>query len=98
MGGFTKDELDELNLGKNFLYPNTSIMENTARNIIPVQEYPSDIFKFTIAVLILAVFTLLILLYLRSKGMKLSNLFKSLKTKIHFPKQNISSKTMIMPR
>ena len=98
MGGFTKDELDELNLGKNFLYPNTSIMENTARNIIPVQEYPSDIFKFTIAVLILAGFMFLILLYLRSKGMKLSNLFKSLKTKIHFPTQNISSKTMIMPR
>ena len=100
MGGFTKEELNELNLGKNFKYPNTNFIENKASSIFSIYESEthSEIFKFTIAVFMLSAFILCILLYFKNKGMKISGLFKSLKSKIHFPKQNISSKTMIMPK
>jgi hypothetical protein len=100
MGGFTKEELDELNLGKNFKYPNTNFIEDKAGNILPTPgpEDQSQIYKFIVGLFLLIGFILLPLFYFRSKGMKIGNLFKSLRDKIHFPKQRISSRTMVMPK
>lgn len=100
MGGFTKEELDKLNLGKNYKYPDTDLIENRARRIFAIYELEkkSEFLKFMIVLFMISGSIILTLFYLSSRGLKISNLFKSLKTKIHFPKQNISSKTIIMSK
>ena len=53
MGGFTNDELDNLNLGKNYKYPDTSYLEDKASDIVPTFDDNNVMFKFTISVLFL---------------------------------------------
>ena len=99
MGGFTNDELDGLNLGKNYKYPDTTTIENQATDIIPVFEGADIPYKFTIAVLFLMSMFMGILFYFRHNGMHIRNLFKSLKDKIRMTRGvRVSTKTMIMPK
>lgn len=97
MGGFTNEEIDELNLGKNFKYPDISGIET---NIIPTidQDTLDPVFKFTIAVLIFLGCTSMFLIYLRKNGMSLGSFFKSLRDKVTFPKSKVSTTTIIVPK
>ena len=52
MGGFTNEELDDLNLGKNYKYPDTTQIENKASTILPTTD-DDTVFKFTVSVLFL---------------------------------------------
>ena len=99
MGGFTNDELDGLNLGKNYKYPDTTTIENQATDIIPVFEGADIPYKFTISVLFLMGMFMCILFYFRYSGMHIGTLFKSLKDKIRMTRGvRVSTKTMIMPK
>ena len=97
MGGFTNEEIDELNLGKNFKYPDVSGIE---KNIIPTidQDTLDPVFKFTIAVLIFLGSFSAFLLYLRKNGMSIGSFFKSLRDKVTFPKGKVFSTTIIVPK
>lgn len=99
MGGFTNNDLDQINLGKNYKYPDTSNIETKAQNIIQPIVDESILLKFTATILFLMLLIIGILFYFRNNDMKIGNFFKSLKSKIHFPKGKlISSKTMIVPK
>ena len=99
MGGFTNDELDGLNLGKNYKYPDTTTIENQATNIMPTFDDDNIVYNFTIAVLFLMGMFVSILFYFRHNGMHIGNLFKSLKDKIRMTRGvRVSSKTMVMPK
>ena len=99
MGGFTNDELDGLNLGKNYKYPDTTTIENQATNIMPTFDDDNIVYNFTIVVLFLMGMFVSILFYFRNNGMHIGNLFKSLKDKIRMTRGvRVSSKTMVMPK
>ena len=100
MGGFTNEELDGLNLGKNYKYPDTTYIEDTATNIMPVFEGDDIPYKFTISVLFLMGIFMLILYYFRCNGMHIGNFFKSLRDKMQMTTRGVrvSTKTMVMPK
>ena len=97
MGGFTNEELDEFNLGKNFKYPDTTDIENKAASIIPKISDDNSIFKFTVSVLILMGSIFGILCYFRYNNMTIGNLFNDLRDQMK-SRTRISSKTMVMPK
>ena len=98
MGGFTNEELDEYNLGKNFKYPDISGIET---DIIP-QPNADDLdpkIKFCIAIIVVISFICAILLYLRSAGMSMRGFFESLRDKIKWaPGTRPSSSSIIVPK
>jgi hypothetical protein len=96
MGGFTNEELDNLNLGKNYKYPDTTYIEDKAQTIIPETDDNDVVFKFTVSVLLLMGFLMGMLFYLRSNGMHIGNMFKGLKNKMKIVR--VSTKTMVMPK
>ena len=99
MGGFTNEELDNLNLGKNYKYPDTTYIEDTAQTIIPTIDDDDVVFKFTISILLLMGCLMGILFYFRSNGMHIGNMFKGLKNKIKMSRSvHVSTKTMVMPK
>ena len=98
MGGFTNDELDEYNLGKNFKYPDISGIETDILPEINTNDLDSGI-QATIAILILVGFVISFFLYLRSAGMNVASFFKSLKNKIRWaPGTRVSSSVIVVPK
>lgn len=99
MGGFTNEELDDFNLGKNYKYPDTTQIENKASTILPTTDDDDVVFKFTVAVLLLMSIFLCILFYFRYNDMNIANFFKSLRDKIRMTRGvRVSTKTMVMPK
>ena len=99
MGGFTNDELDGINLGKNYKYPDTSYLENKAADIVPTIDDDNITFKFTLSVLFLMSFFMGMLFYFRYNNMNIVNLFKSLRDKIQMTRGvSVSTKKMVMPK
>ena len=99
MGGFTNNDLDEINLGKNYKYPDTSNIEKRASNIIQPIDNDDIVFKFTATIFILMAVIIGILFYFRNNGLKIADLFKSLNHKIRLSEGKlVSSKTMIVPK
>jgi hypothetical protein len=99
MGGFTNNDLNEINLGKNYKYPDTSNIEKKASNIIQPIDNDDIVFKFTATIFILMAAIIGILFYFRNNGMRIGDLFKSLNHKIRLSKGTlVSSKTMIVPK
>jgi hypothetical protein len=98
MGGFTNEELDELNLGQNFKYPDISGIET---DIIP-QVNADDLdpkIKFSIAVVILFGFLMSILLYLRSAGTSINEFFVSLRDKMKWSSgPRVSASSVVVPK
>jgi hypothetical protein len=100
MGGFTNDELDGLNLGKNYKYPDTTQIENTASTILPTIDDDNTVFKFTVSVLFLMGILMCLLYYFRYNNMNIANFFKSLRDKMQMTTRGVrvSTKTMVMPK
>jgi len=99
MGGFTNEELDSLNLGKNYKYPDTTRIENKASTIIPTIDDDNVLFKFTISVLFLMSILMGILFYFRYNNMNIVNFFKSLRDNIRMTNGvSVSTKTMVMSK
>jgi hypothetical protein len=101
MGGFTNQERDSLNLGKNYKYPDISGIEEKASDILPSFDidYDNTVVIFTITVLSLMGVLMGILLLVTSNGMSIGNLFKSLKDNMRLKGGvRVSSKTIIMPK
>lgn len=99
MGGFTNEELDDLNLGNNYKYPDTTYIEESAANIIPEVDDNDIIFKFTVAVLLIMGGFMCILFYFRKNDMHIKDFFESLSDKIRMKHgANVSTKTMVMPK
>ena len=99
MGGFTNEELDDLNLGKNYKYPDTTYIEDKAESIIPEVDDNDIMFKFTVVVLLLMGGFMCILFYFRKNGMHIKDFFESLSDKIRLKSgANVSTKTMVMPK
>jgi hypothetical protein len=100
MGGFTNNELNEINLGKNYKYPDTSNIETKARIIIqPIEVNDGIILRFTTTILFLMAVFIGILFYFRNNDMKIMDFFKSLNRKINLSKGKlVSSRTMIVPK
>jgi hypothetical protein len=98
MGGFTNEELDEFNLGKNYKYPDTTDIEKKAATIIPKISDDNSIFKFTISVLILMGSIFGILSYFKYNNMTIRNFFKNLRDQMNNSGIRVSYKTMVMPK
>ena len=113
MGGFTNNELDQINLGKHYKYPNTTTIEEKAMSIVPSDEtfkkkinshnisgYDTDlIIKFTISILFLMGVFMIILAYFKANNMSIGNLFKDLHIKLRMSRGPlVSTKTIIMPK
>ena len=100
MGGFTNEEIDNLNLGKNYKYPDTSYLEDTAADIVPTFDDDNVMFKFTISVLFLMGTLMCLLFYFRYNNMNIANFFKSLRDKMRMTTRGVrvSTKTMVMPK
>ena len=99
MGGFTNEELDTLNLGKNYKYPDTTYIEDTAQSIIPEVDDNDIMFKFTISILLLMGLFILILHYFRKNGLNIKDFFESLTHKMRMTRGvRVSTKTMVMSK
>lgn len=96
MGGFTNEELDELNLGKNFKYPDISGIKTDS--IIPDYGTDHPLINLFIGLFSLMGIIMVILYYLSQNGLKISNFFKSLKKNIWTSGTNISHKTILVPK
>ena len=96
MGGFTNEELDELNLGKNFKYPDISGIKTDS--VIPDYGTDHPLVNLLISLFGLMGIIMSILYYFSRSDFKVVNFFKSLKNKIWTSGPNISHKTMIVPK
>ena len=95
MSEFTNEELDELNLGKNFRYPDISGIET---DIIPTGDL-DPVVKIISAIIILFGLITAFFLYLRSAGMSIASFFNSLKNKIRWTSgTRVSSSVIIVPK
>ena len=100
MGGFTNEELDNLNLGKNYKYPDTTYIEDKANTIIPESNDDDVIFKFTVSILLLMGGFMGILFYFRSHGLSIKGFIEGLSSKMSLSTniKRVSTKTMVMPK
>ena len=99
MGGFTNEELDEINLGKDFNYPDISAIEDKANVIVPKLNKDNSVLKIIIVIMIFMLLFICILAYFNANGMKITNLLKTIAKNIHSGRGKVvSSRTMIVPK
>jgi len=96
MGGFTNEELDELNLGKNFKYPDISGIKTDS--VIPDYGTEHPLVNLFVGFCGLMGIIMAIIYYFSQNGLKFSNFLKSLKGKIWTYGPRISHKTAIVPK